>query len=175
MPLDKQVRPLLAAEAEPYRALMLRAYADHPMEFTSTVAERQAEPLDWWARRIGSPQAMARAFGAFFEGRLVGSVAMAFEAREKVRHKADLIGMYVAQDARGSGAGRALVHAVLDAARQRAGVRQVLLTVTEGNRPALALYESCGFKAFGIEPRAVFADGAFRGKIHMWRDLETAS
>lgn len=171
MAIELIVRALSDSDAEAYRALMLRAYAEHPMEFTSTVAEREVQPLEWWVKRIGNETSYARAFGAFLSGNLCGGVAIEFETREKTRHKADLIGMYVAPEARGSRAGRALVDAVLAAARTREGVRQVMLTVTEGNVPAESLYAACGFERFGVEPRAVFADGAFRGKVHMWCNL----
>jgi RimJ/RimL family protein N-acetyltransferase len=167
------VRALIQADAPGYRALMLRAYEAHPMEFTSTPAERASQPLAWWEKRIGDGAGSTAAFGAFVNAELAGAVALSFETREKARHKADLIGMYVSPAARGMGAGRALVHAVLGAARARPGVRQVLLTVTEGNLPAESLYAACGFECFGVEPRAVFADGAFRGKVHMWCDLST--
>ncbi len=175
MARDCLVRPLVPDDADAYRALMLRAYAEHPMEFTSTVAERAVQPREWWVKRIGHELAAARAFGAFIDGALCGSVALEFEAREKTRHKAALIGMYVAPEARGRRAGQALVNAVLAAARARPGVKQVMLTVTEGNAPAAALYEACGFVAYGTEPRAVFADGAYRGKVHMWCDLTEKS
>jgi len=79
--------------------------------------------------------------------------------------------MYVAPEARAQGLGRQLVQAVLDAARQRPGLRVVQLTVTQGNEGAQALYARCGFQVFGQEPLAVFVDGSFYGKVHMWCDL----
>ena len=50
--------------------------------------------------------------------------------------------MFVSEAARGLGAGKALVEAALVAARSRPGVLVVTLSVTEGNLPAIALYES---------------------------------
>jgi ribosomal protein S18 acetylase RimI-like enzyme len=52
--------------------------------------------------------------------------------------------LFVASSARGSGLGRALAQAVLDRAAAR-GCRRVELDVSEGNLPALRLYESLGF------------------------------
>ena len=31
---------------------MLQAYADYPDAFTSSVAEREALPMQWWAERL---------------------------------------------------------------------------------------------------------------------------
>ena len=83
--------------------------------------------------------------------------------------------MYVTPPARGQGAGRALVTAVLDAARSRPHTRLVQLTVTEGNAPALALYTACGFVPFGTEPLAVRSATGFSSKVHMWCDLRRPS
>lgn len=58
---------------------------------------------------------------------------------------------------RGWGVGKALVETALGAARQRPGTLLVTLTVTEGNDPAIRLYESCGFQVFGIGPLPVDA------------------
>lgn len=99
-------------------------------------------------------------------------MALEFESREKTRHKATLIGMYVGEAARGQGAGRRLVEAVLAHARAREGVSVVRLTVTQGNAAAQHLYESCGFVPFGVEPRAVKNEGTFHAKVHLWCDLE---
>ena len=153
---------------------MLDAYATHRIEFISTRAEREGHPIAWWENRIGDAQSATTAFGAFDADSLVGTAALEFETREKTRHKATLIGMYVSERARGGGVGRQLVEAAQAAARTREGVHLVKLTVTEGNTAALKLYERCGFVAFGIEPRAIFAEGQFRGKVHMWCDLRAS-
>ena len=52
--------------------------------------------------------------------------------------------LYVRDDARGEGLGRALTEAVLERARRR-GCRRVELDVNSENPPALALYRSLGF------------------------------
>jgi RimJ/RimL family protein N-acetyltransferase len=63
---------------------------------------------------------------------------------------------------------------VLAQARERAGVRLVQLTVTDGNTAAQALYERCGFIRFGLEPLAVAVGAQFVSKVHMWCDLDAA-
>ena len=82
--------------------------------------------------------------------------------------------MFVSEALRGQGAGRALVQAALGAAASRPGVLVVTLTVTEGNAPAIALYESCGFRTFGIEPMAIATPSGFKSKVHMWLQLPTS-
>ena len=167
-----QVRRLGPADAATYRTLMLEAYERHPEAYTSTVAERGSLPLSWWEARV-SPDANAieMVLGAFKGSRLSGVAGLSFEAREKARHKAHLFGMYVPANLRRGGVGRSLVLAVLEHARKRPGVRVVQLTVTQGNAPAQALYERCGFVPFGVEPFAVAVGLEFVSKVHMWCDL----
>lgn len=166
-----RVAPLTVADAPRYRRLMLRAYTVAADAFTSTAEERAAEPEAWWARRIADAKGLGQAFGAFLGDELVGTVAIEFAAKPKTRHKAHLLGMFVDEPARGQGAGRALVQAALDAAAARPGVQVVTLTVTQGNRPAVALYESCGFQTFGVEPMAIATPQGLLAKVHMWRRL----
>lgn len=166
------IERLTPAHAAPYRALMLEAYAHHPEAFTSSVAERAALPLSWWEARLSDGHAPPEmVFGAFIEGRLSGVAGLSFEPREKTRHKATLFGMYVPAQARQHGLGKRLVRAVLDEAAARPGIVLVQLTVSQGNAAAQALYERCGFVAFGLEPLAVRVDAGYVAKVHMWRPV----
>jgi GNAT superfamily N-acetyltransferase len=54
--------------------------------------------------------------------------------------------LFVLEAARGKGLGRALVEGVIALARER-GCRRIELDANEDNPPALALYESFGFKS----------------------------
>ena len=171
------VRRLTAADAAAYRAVMLDAYATHPSAFTSTVGEREGLPIQWWEQRLGADAGMQSVvYGAFDEaGVLVGAAGLSFETRERARHKATLFGMSVKASAHRSGFGGRLVLALLDHARAHGRLRLVQLTVTEGNSAAQALYERCGFQAFGVEPMAIALDGALLAKVHMWCDLQAVS
>ena len=165
---ELRTQRLIPEQAAEYRSLMLEAYAACPEAFTSTVAERNARPLSWWASRLSEgdrPQEIV--FGVFVEDRLAGVVGLDFETREKTRHKASLFGMYVREPFRQLGLGRLLVDAALNYARSREGVGLVQLTVTEGNRLAEDLYIRCGFVRFGREPCAVAAGSRYLAKIHM--------
>jgi len=169
------VRRLVPADAPTYRALMLEAYEQHPDAFTSSLAERAAMPLSFWESRLAAgstPRELV--VGAFRDRFLAGAVGMAFESREKARHKATLFGMLVLPRFRKGRLGRALVEAALAAARARPGVKIVQLTVTEGNDAARRLYERFGFVAFGVEPYAVAVRGGYVSKVHMWCDLDAA-
>jgi ribosomal protein S18 acetylase RimI-like enzyme len=167
--------PLAAGHAAQYRDLMLHAYEHAADAFTSTPEERAALPLSWWAQRMADPDSRGVVFGAMDAEDLVGTVGLEFSSKPKTRHKAQLIGMYVMDSCRGQGLGRRLVDAALTHARQQGGMALVTLTVTEGNAPAIALYESVGFRSFGVEPMAILTPGGYKAKVHMWKDLRSAT
>src|SRR3954468_19630815 len=104
---------LTPSEAQPYRALMLQAYAREPDAFTSTPEERAALPLSWWEKRLGA-QDDAYAFGAFDGAELVGAIALERDERAKTRHKGHIVGMYVRDTHRARGVGAALFRAAMD-------------------------------------------------------------
>jgi ribosomal protein S18 acetylase RimI-like enzyme len=170
------IRPLTAFDAAAYRDLMLAAYAREPDAFTSTPDERAAEPIGFWERRIGGVglQDLAACWGAFDAALLVGSVALEMSTRAKVSHKGLVIGMVVAPNARRRALGRGLLDALLAHAMTRPTLRVLTLTVTEGNGPATALYESVGFRVFGVEPLAIRTDRGFATKLHMQLELPSA-
>lgn len=163
------IERLDASHALAYRELMLEAYDRHPQAFTSSVRERASMPLSWWESRLSGKLDVV--FGGFVEGRLAGIAGLAFEPREKARHKATLFGMYVSPKVRQHGLGLQLVEAVLAQARSHRELRLIKLTVTAGNDAAFNLYRRCGFIQFGLEPMAVRVGEEYFDKIHMWREI----
>ncbi|MGV3572439.1 MAG: GNAT family N-acetyltransferase [Ramlibacter sp.] len=163
-----QIRLLTAADAAAYRALRLRGLREHPEAFTSSYGEDLQHPEQITAARLAS--ATHAFWGAFEGGKLVGIVGLERERRAKNRHKAIVVGMYVAGEAAGRGVARGLLGALLAQARGE-GLESLVLTVTEGNDKARRLYEAAGFRSFGIEPRAIKVDGRAYAKNHMVLDL----
>ncbi|BCO26666.1 hypothetical protein MIZ03_1549 [Rhodoferax lithotrophicus] len=166
-----RLTPQHAAE---YRALMLEAYARHPDAFTSSAAERAQLPVAWWEDRLATGEMPKEiVFGCFTNGVLSGVAGLAFEKREKAKHKATLFGMYVPTQQRHRGLGSTLLATTLAYAKTRPGVLLVQLTVTEGNTAAQSLYERHGFMPFGLEPFAVAVDSGYVSKLHLWCPLES--
>jgi ribosomal protein S18 acetylase RimI-like enzyme len=169
------VARLNPSHVAPYRALMLEAYDLAADAFTSTAEERADEPDSYWIKRIADTTGLSVAFGAFHGDALLGTVALEFNAKPKTKHKALLIGMYVSPTARGVGAARALLVAAVAHARSINSLHSITLTVTEGNTPAISLYESVGFKAYGMEPAAIRTPSGFKAKVLMWLPLNPSA
>ena len=166
------VTVLRASNATQYKAIMLHAYEHAADAFTSTPAEREREPDNWWIDRISDPTGLKIAFGVFDGSVLVGTAALEFSAKRKTRHKALIIGMYVLPEWRKNGIARTLVRAAIDYCRMREGIRAIQLEATEGTIPAIALYRDLGFIEFGVEPLGLLTESGYRSKLHMWLELQ---
>ena len=163
---DCSIRRLVPDDAAAYRELRLRALTAHPEAFTSSHEEDSRKSVAAMATRL-APDGDEAVWGAYAGDRLVALAGLARETRMKNRHKATVFGMYVAPEYGGRGIGRALLAQVIGEARRQPGLQQLVLTVTDGNAAAAALYEKAGFRSFGIEPRAICVDGRHYGKNHM--------
>ena len=139
------VRRLELADRDLLRGLRLRALADAPSAFGSSLAEEEAfTDVDWDAR-------LGRADAATFvavadDGTPVGLCAGV--ADRALPGTADLVGMWVAPEARRAGVGDVLVARVVAWAAAE-GVEVLRLCVTEGNDGAERLYRRHGFVRTG--------------------------
>jgi GNAT superfamily N-acetyltransferase len=133
------VRATTLDDWQAMREIRLQALRDAPDAFASTYAREIAFEQAEWHRR-------ATRDGSFLaylhDGELAG-LAGGFEEEPGV---VELVSMFVRPQARGHRVGEALVDAVAVWARGR-DAKSVHLWVTETNKPALRLYERCGFTA----------------------------
>lgn len=166
-----QIRRLEVSDAPVYRAFRLRGLREHADAFTSSFEEASRQPLVDSSMRLAATS-NEKLWGAFVGGEMAGMVGLNRETRLKNRHKATLVSMYVAPEYTGRGIGRTLVDTVLQDARTT-GLELIILTVTDSNRQAIALYEKAGFSSFGTEPDAIRVNGISFGKMHMYLQLKT--
>ena len=160
------IRRLQPGDAADYRKLRLRAFREHPVAFTSSFEEESLKPVASSEQRLAAAST-GRFWGAFADGVLVGTVGLDREQRIKNRHKATVIGMYVAPEYSRRGMGRALMEALLADART-SDLDLLVLTVTHGNDGAEKLYLDMGFQSFGIEPGAIKVENRLYDKNHMY-------
>ena len=159
------IRQLNLADLDAYFQLRLRALQAHPEAFSQSHQEAlEKGPAQYEAILQGTHVADGNfLLGAFVgpEQRLIGTVALKREPRLKERHKASVVGMYVAPEAAGRGVGRALLRELLARSERIEGLRRILLVVSSQNEAARHLYESLGFRCYGREIEALGFDGVF--------------
>lgn len=146
------VRRLRADEWRAYRDLRLRALADAPDAFGSTLERERQRPDAEWAERVadGADPAWNLPLVAQEGDALVG---LAWGRIDPAAPEAvHLFQMWVAPESRGRGCAAELLDAVVAWARST-GARRVLLSVTCGDTPAARLYHRAGFAPAGeLEP-----------------------
>lgn len=155
------IRRLGPDDAAAARALRLRGLRENPEAFLADVAEEEGHDDLRWMQRLREKQGRADdgVVGAFDGERLVGLTGFVREGRPKVRHKAVIWGVYVVPEARGRGAGRAMLGAALDALRACGDIEIATLSVSARSRAARALYVSMGFVPWGVEPDSMVIAG----------------
>ncbi len=148
-------------EWEAYRDVRLAALSDAPAAFGSRLEVERARPeSEWRARLERRSQFVVRD-----RGRTVGTVGCL-----DVEGAVELVSMWVAPDARGSGVADRLVAVVLDVARER-GHGTTVLWVSDGNRPAERLYERHGFARTG-DMQPIDDDDPGRGMEFQMRRID---
>jgi RimJ/RimL family protein N-acetyltransferase len=165
------IRRLTPADVTPYRALRLEGLREAPTAFAASYDEEAAFPLSMYEGWLGAPPDRGT-LGAFEGDTLVGIVTLGRESRQKLAHKAHILGMYVRADRRGCGIGAGLVAGAIALARSTAAIRQINVSVNAANAPARRLYTAAGFREFGVEPRSLQIDGAWHDEVHMRLDLD---
>ena len=137
---DISVRPLGADDWELYRTVRLTALAESPGAFVATHDEEAAEPEEFWRARMDRSTRLL----AEREGSPVG-IASVGPSDDDDPGVAQLFGLWVHPDERGSGVATELVRAGAHLAVS-AGKRQLLYWVGTENGRAVAFASGFGFR-----------------------------
>jgi ribosomal protein S18 acetylase RimI-like enzyme len=161
-----KIRRLEREDTAEWRKLRERMLRDHPEAFGEHVDDFTQRPPDEVLARVVD----GNVFGAFLDGKLVGTAGWHDQKGRKRAHIGVIWGMYVAPEARSRGVGGALLDTMLEEIR-KSGRSLAQLSVAEPNAVARDLYESAGFRSWGREENALRLDGRSITEIHMSRNL----
>jgi ribosomal protein S18 acetylase RimI-like enzyme len=140
-----EVRRTRTTDWEELRELRIRALADAPDAFSSTLEEAMTLPEAVWREWAeGGPASVD--FLAREDGLAVGMVAIFVEPSTPKRTQ--LVAMWVDPRHRRRGIARALIDQALRWSAERQA-REVILWVTDSNTAARTLYEQAGFRPTG--------------------------
>lgn len=147
-------------------------YAPH-VESSPVSFEERAPDAAEMAARIEHHGAGHAWLVAERDGEVVGyAYATAFNERPAYRWSTS-VSVYVADDARGQGVGRALYEALFDRLRER-GFRTACAGITLPNEASEGLHESLGFELVGVNREIGWKQGAWRDVGWYQRELAPA-
>ncbi len=168
-PSEIQIRQLSPSDAESFRELRLEGLRLNPEAFGSTYDFERDQPLTRYTGWLTN----STVFGAFHNSHLIGTASFTQLSGLKDSHKGLLRAMYVRPTHRRSGAGRQLVQAIIELARQK--VEQLQLSVVSDNQPAIRLYHSLGFRQYGLEKNALKHNNQYSDEILMSLELTSSA
>ncbi|MCW2107148.1 UNVERIFIED_ORG: ribosomal protein S18 acetylase RimI-like enzyme [Rahnella aquatilis] len=162
-----KVRRIIESDLADFIKLRLEALRFHPNAFGASYEDWKEKPEQFFANRIQTDCVLG---GFDAHNLLQGMIGVSNISSAKLSHVATIWGMYVRENARGTGLSFALMEAALQAA---GSVQTIKLSVVTTNKAAYSLYRSFGFTEWAIDKKALFVDGVFYDEFLMRRDVET--
>jgi ribosomal protein S18 acetylase RimI-like enzyme len=154
-----EIRILNSKDAEIYRNIRLKALKDHPEAFSASYEEEIEFSLQMFENRL--KEGANFTFGAFANEKLCGVVTLVPEQKNKLKHRANIVGMYVEPITRKIGIGKSLMIEAIKKAKEIDNIEQLHLSVTSSNAPAKKLYQTLGFETYGLEKKALKIDNTY--------------
>jgi ribosomal protein S18 acetylase RimI-like enzyme len=150
-----EIRLLTANDAEAFWTLRLEGLRNDPASFADSAEEHLKTTVETARERLSKNDPTSNfVVGLFEHGQMIGSAGFFRRPNNKERHKGHIWGVYVRPESRGKGVGTALMKEIVRRARKVDGLEQITL-VASANLPAQRLYESVGFKSYGVEPHSL--------------------
>lgn len=152
-----------------YKQIRLEALQTEPQAFAADYQKTAARPDAYWQGRLVDAASRKNNWLLFAreDGRLLGMIGAMVE---DVPHVAWIISVYVSPPARGQGVGKALMSAILSELAQSGSIRTAKLSVNIHQKPALNLYQRCGFVITGTED-VFLGDGQYHPEYVMVRPI----
>lgn len=155
-PLQIEIRRLTEDDAQEFYLLRLEALEREPGAFSQSPEEHRAMTVETIARRLGGGSGDTNVvLGAVVDGHLVGMAGFYQDGGAKSRHQGRIWGVYVTEAWRGKGIARVLLSEIIERARAKPELQELLLAVAARQHAAKHLYESMGFEVYGREPGAI--------------------
>ena len=164
------IRKLTLNDVDQFKNIRMIAVEDFPASFYPTRNEL-SEISEEDIRLQIAPSDWSAIYGAFEKDELIGIVGIKRDRRIKVRHKANIWGMYVKEAHRGQGIARKLMNLAIDHAAGIPEVIAITLSVNSVNVAAKSLYIANGFISYGLEKNSILVNETFIHEEHMMLEL----
>ncbi len=125
----------------------------------------ETEPPPWQEWDAAHPRLR---FVAERDGAVVGWAALSPASPRRCYRGVGEVSVYVAEEARGAGVGRALLERLVERSEQ-AGYWTLAAGVFPENEPSLRLHRACGFRQVGVRERLGESAGVWRDVVLLER------
>ncbi len=146
------------------KAIYEQGIATRRATFETEAPSREA----WDAGHLAEPRLVAE-----LDGGLAGWAALSPVSRRACYAGVAEESVYVAEEARGQGIGRALLEALL-ARADEAGLWTIQTSIFPENAASIELHRRCDFRVVGTRERIAQLDGAWRDTVLMERRSDLA-
>jgi GNAT superfamily N-acetyltransferase len=160
------LRRLNAADCPTYFALRLESLQSAPTSFMSSFEEEKQAGAAVYEQVLQKKEQDDVIFGAFCDDHLVGAVGLYRGRFSRIRHKANIWGMYVQSNYRNNGIGKMLLQTAIDHAILL-NCQVACISVETQNPAAIQFYTTFGFTIWGTEPRSMLIEGNYHEEHHM--------
>jgi ribosomal protein S18 acetylase RimI-like enzyme len=165
------IREATPSDAPRFRELRLEALLNNPIAFTADYQKNLNHPPKYWEEMLKMQAEESTIFVVEYENNLLGMTGIVRGTSPKTRHVGWIWGVYVHPGWRGLHIAEELIRTCFVWAIER-HIDLAKLGVAAVNEPAIRCYERCGFKIYGIEPRAILYDGRYYDEHLMYVDLD---
>ncbi len=156
-----EIKNLPITRWKEYKNLRLEALKSDPLAFGSSYPEEKKLKEEEWKRRI------VNTVFALSNDKLIGMVGYVFRKRTKLKHVADIFGVYVNNKYRGQGIGRELLKAAISTISKNKKIIKIELSANTEQKAAIKLYEKNGFTIAGKLTKEFKVNGKFFDEVIM--------
>jgi len=163
------IREASLADVAQFRELRLFALKDNPTSFSADYKVIFDLPTTYWENRL-RPNAYGTMFFTENNSKLVGMMGIRRGESPKTEHGAGIWGVFIRPEWRGLHIAGEMINLACNWAKL-SNIQIVKLAVVSTNESAIRLYERCGFKVYGTEPRAFLFENKYYDELLMSRSL----
>jgi L-amino acid N-acyltransferase YncA len=156
---DFSIRPMRESDWDSIRAIYIQGIATGNATFAATPPEWQ----DWDETHLRSCRLVAES-----DSSVIGWAALSPYSRREVYSGVAEVSVYVAESARGQGAGAALLSALAKASEEE-GFWTLQAGIFPENEASIRLHRRCGFRIIGTRERIGQMNGCWRDVVLMER------
>src|SRR3989338_9652405 len=171
--MEGQQQPIIVKlspdDWQSYKGLSLKALKEEPAAFGKSFEEELETTENQWREKLREAEEGKRKWLLFAKNKdtLVGMVGAYTEKEIKVEHIANIVGMYVAPEARGRGVASELLKAILKEIGNNPKVVKISLRVNTRQTHAIKLYEAHDFKKVAQLEKELNIEGDYQDEYEM--------